>query len=254
MTQREFYSDISSMIKAENLTDWISPRFVIHEAKSIVGDYLKKDHDAKKHLARLSEGWFTLPCVKLTEVPVSTCTDVDANLCQKLMKSINRLPDTYSYSYGDIIKSVGSVNMSNFYDPVTPRQWNSIQKREYVNKNKYYYFFRDGYLFIPIPNKSVLAVEDVIVEAYFKDQYECYLFNNEVDNCQYCPPTQNNDCAKPLDFEFVCPYYLENAVKNELNQKLAKIFRAIKESTNPDLSGDINNQRLLQNDKNGLTS
>jgi len=245
---RQFYADISSNLKANNITDWISPMFVLSEARDIASDFLAKDHSAKFKLQRLSEGWDSIPCLSLEEVPVTECADIDARICQKLMKSIDRLPETYSYTFGDIIKHVCSVNYSNFYTWVTPRQWRDIQKREFKDKNTYYYFFQGGYLYIPIPKGETQIVEEIRVEAYFKDKYEVYLFNQKHGNCESC----KDNCVKPLDFEFVAPYYMIDAIKTQILKNLSGLYIKIQESQNPDLSGDKNSQRVIENSKKGL--
>jgi len=255
MLVSQWISDILTMMRAESLDDFISPRFIVSETRSIIADFIKKDNDAKKKLARLSEGWSVLPCVKMVEVPVSECTDVEVRLCQKLMRSEQILPSTYTFTHGDIIKGISSINLSSFEDPVTPRQWNAIQKREYVDKNKYYYFFRNGYLYIPIPKKDIYAPEEVTIEAYFKDKYEVDIFNTFESPCANCPQPEETVCKRPVDYQLVCPFYLENDVKKELINRLAKVYKSITPDSNPDLNEvDKTAQRILTNDKNGLDS
>jgi hypothetical protein len=252
MTQRQFVADIMENIKAINLDDWVSPKFIISEAKTILADFIKKDNDTKKHLYRLSEGWSEIPCLKMTEVPVTECSDIDVKICQKLMKSVDVIPDTYSFIYGNIIKTVSSVNYMNFYDPTTPRQWAAIQKRQYKDKNKHYYFFVNGYIYIPIPKGSIFGVEEIRMEAYFKDKYDVYQFNLKHGNCESC----KNECPKALDFDFVIPFYLENDVKKELLNRLSNIYLKVNPDSYPDLNqnpANHTNQRDLQNGANGLT-
>lgn len=248
MTCRQFYSDISSNIKAWSIDDWISPAFLISEGRSIVSDFLKKDHEANRHLARLSEGWGFIPCVKMKEISLISCSDIDIRLCDKIMRSEQKLPQTFTFNFGDIIKTVASVNYSSFFNPVTPRLWNSIQKRKFKDKTKYYFYFQDGYLYIPIPKGVTLAIEELTIEAYFKDKYEVYLFNLNDGGCDECKDT----CPKPLDFEFVCPYYLELSVKKELLNRLANIYLKVTPDDYPDMSAEKTGQRDLQNGKNGL--
>jgi hypothetical protein len=255
MDCRQFVSDTLSMLRAENLDDFISPPFIISEARSIIADFIKKSNDATKRISKLSEGWSVLPCVKMVEVPIAECVDVDVRLCAKLMRSEKQLPSTYTFTNGDIIKGVSSINLNCFYDLVTPRQWNAIQKREYQDKNKFYYFFRNGYLYIPIPKTQIFGPEEVTVEAYFKDKYQVHLFNTYESPCVECPQPEPIDCLKPLDFQLVMPFYMENDVKKELISRLAKIYKGIQPDEYPNLnSSDKNNQRDLQDDKNGLLS
>lgn len=246
---RQFISDVTNELKAKNINDWISPRFILSEARDITAKLIKQDHDARLKLQKLSEGWSEIPCLSLVEVPIISCSEIDVRLCDKLMKSTVKLPDTFSFSNGDVIKYCASPNLSGFIDLTTPRNWNNIQKRKFRDKSKYYFFFLGGYFYIPFPKDEVQIIEEVRIEAYFKDQYDVYLFNLNSGNCQDCKDT----CPKPLDFEFVCPFYLYDAVKQILLQRLGGIYEKIQESSNPDMDVSTkNNQRVLNNDKSGL--
>jgi len=250
MTCRQFYSDTSTMLKSSTYDGWISPKWVVSEARAIVGDFIKKDSDAKRKLQMTSEGWGNIPCLPLEEVPVIQCPNIDVRICDKMMRSKEPLPETYSNTFGNIIKSVSSVNFSSFYTPTIPSKWNSIQKRRDVDKNKNYYFFIDGYIYIPIKKGNTQGIEEISIEAYFIDKYEVYLFNQKFTECKTC----KIDCKSPLDFQLVCPSYLVNDVKKELLNKLAGIYKKINSDEYPNLErNDLTNQRDLQNSANGLS-
>lgn len=245
MTYRQFINDIQTEIKQISADSYIPPRFVYYETINVVADFLKKDQDAKRKLQRLAEGWTELQGIDLEEVPTISCPDVDVRLCDRMMKSTKRLPATYTYSFGNIIKHVASPNFSYFFEPVTPRQWNAIQKRQYKDKNKYYYFFIDGFLYIPVPKKIDLPIQQVRMEAYFIDKHEVELFKKDSD-CYDCRDV--DACKSPMDYDVVAPFYLLNDVKKELLNRLTKIYVAITEDQYPNLNaGDKTNQRDLQN-------
>ena len=221
MVTRQFISDIQSSIRAISADSYIPPRFVFYEAQNIISDFLKKDNDAKKKLSRLADGWSEIDCIELEEVPVIECADVDVRLCEKVMRSKFKLPETYSYSYGNIINHVASVNFSYFFDPTNPRQWNNIQKRQYKDKNKYYYFILNNYLYIPVPKGNELPVEIVRMKAFFMDQAKVEEYKN-LQDCKDCTLPEN--CKSPLDYEMVIPSYLINDVKKELINRLASVY------------------------------
>lgn len=231
------------------MDSYISPKFIYSETINIISDFLKKDHEAKRKLQKLSQGWSEIKCLNLVEVDVVECAELDIRMCEKLMRSKNRLPDTFSYSFGNIIKHVASINFSSFYDPVTPRQWNAIQKREFRDPNKYYYFFIDGYIYIPVPKKQVINVEALRVDAYFISKYEVDVFNLTNSECIDC---QNNKCLSPLDYELVCPGYLLNDVKKELLNRLGSLFLKVQLDQYPNMSNspsDYTNNKDIQQGK-----
>jgi hypothetical protein len=247
MIIRQYISDITNQIKQYSMDSYISPKFIYSETINIISDFLKKDHEAKRKLQKLSTGWSEIKCLNLEEVDVVECAELDIRMCEKLMRSKNRLPDTFSYSFGNIIKHVASINFSSFYDPVTPRQWNAIQKREFRDPNKYYYFFIDGYIYIPVPKKQVINVEALRVDAYFISKYEVDVFNLTNSECIDC---QNNKCLSPLDYELVCPGYLLNDVKKELLNRLGSLFLKVQLDAYPNMNpNEHNSQRDIQNTK-----
>lgn len=247
MTCRELISDTISMLRSADIDDYIPGRFILSEARSIVADFIRKSADARKNLYRLSEGWSEIPCLYLEEVSAIQC-NLDVRDCSKLMKSTRKLPDTYTASYGDILQFVSSPNLEKFINFSTPRTWASLQKREFKDKTQYYYFFIDGYFYIPIPKNQEIAIEEIRLQGYFKDKYEVYLFNKELENCKTC----KDECPKLLDFQFVCPFYLENDVKKELLNKLTKIYKSLVQDEYPNMnSNDKNSQRDIQNSAQG---
>lgn len=246
LTWKQFISDIQTNIKAISSDDFIPPRFIYYEAQKIIADFLKKDNDAKKKLSRVSEGWTDLDCIELEEIDVIQCADIDVRLCDKVMKSTKRLPNMHTYSYGNIIKHVASINFSYFFDPLVPRQWNNIQKRKYKDKNKYYYYIIDNYLYIPIPKGVILPIEKVRMEAYFIDKYEVEVFKSQVD-CVSCK-NPKQVCSSPLDYEVVIPNYLLSDVEKELLNKLGSLYLKITPDVYPNMNPiDKNSQRDIQN-------
>jgi hypothetical protein len=244
MIVRQFISDIQTSIKAISADSYIPPRFVFYESQNIISDFLKKDNDAKKKLSRLADGWSEIDCVELEEIPVIQCADIDVRLCDKVMKSKFKIPEIYSFSYGNIINHVASVNFSYFFDPVNPRQWNNIQKRQYKDKNKYYYFILNNYLYIPVPKGNDLPVEVVRIKAFFMDQSKVEEYKN-LQDCQDCP--KSSSCKSTLDYEMVIPSYLINDVKKELINRLASVYLKITPDEYANLNSiDKTNQKDIQ--------
>jgi len=244
MLVKEFVSDIQTSIRAVSSDAFVPPRYIYSEAKSIISDFLRKSNDANKKLARIMFGWSEIDCIKLEEIPVIHCGDIDVRLCDKVMKSTKRLPDSYTYTYGNIIKHVASVNFSFFFTPTNPQQWNNIQKRQYKDKNKYYYYIIDNYLYIPIPKGVDLPVEVVRMEAYFTDKWEVDNFKL-LTECGDCKQVDN--CKSPLDYEMVIAPYLTNDVKKELLRRLFETYLRLSPDSYPNMSPDQNNQRDIQN-------
>lgn len=243
MQVKQFISDVQTSIKAISADSYIPSRFIFYEAQNIISDFLKKDNDAKRKLGRLADGWSELECVELEEIPVIQCGDIDVRLCDKLMKSVHKIPEIYSFSYGNIINHVASINFSYFFDPVNPRQWNNIQKRQYKDKNKYYYFILNNYIYIPVPKGVDLPIEILRIKAFFMDQSKVEEFKNLKD----CKDCNKNNCKSPLDYDMTIPSYLINDVKKELINRLASVYLKIKPDEYPNLNTvDVTNAKDIQ--------
>lgn len=222
-SNREFVSIVQNTLNSVSSDLFISPKYIVKMGQDIVSDFLKKDSESRR-VTTVSEGWSELECLPMIEVPVTECS-LDTYLCTKLMRTKDKLPETFSGYYGNLIKNVASVNFGQFYDFVrSPRQWKDIQNREFKNKHQKYYFFLNQYIYIP--NSEV---EEIRVEALFKNKWEVEKFN--LKNCTTC----KNKCIKPLDSEFVCPDYLLNPVITETINKIA-----VKYKINPELIKNLN--------------
>lgn len=229
-TVGEYISDINNSLKALNIDDFIAPKFIYLKTQSIIADFLKKDNSSNKMIYKLSEGWTELPAIEMKEVPVNT-VDVGVDLCQKLMKSVHKLPDFYETKFGGLLRQVTSQDYSHSYDPVfSPRLWKATQKREF--KSKKYYFIIDGYLYIPIPKGEQSSPQVVRLEGYFKNLKEVEEFNL----IQGCPDCNKTICNSHLDYPLVMPSYLANDIKKETLNLIANITKRINQDNLPNLN------------------
>lgn len=224
-SNRELVSNIYNDLKALSIDDWISPRFIVNKAIDVAGDFIKKENDSRR-IYKVSEGWKEIECMPLVEVPISTCPELDTYVCKRLMRSKFKIPDTFSTRYGNLIKYVASLNFAQEYDPITPRQYRAIMNREFIDYRKKYYFFIGGFLYIPDSN-----VEVIRIEAYYKKPWE--VDSILLDNCVDC---DTPECIpSPLDYEFVCPEYLFNSVKQEVIRQLREVYLQVRTDNYPNL-------------------
>lgn len=222
MTIKEFVSTISTSIKAENIDDFISPKFIYSLSQQAIADFLKKENSASRLTYKLVSGWTEIPIIPMEEVPVTEC-NLGVYQCQKLMKSKYRLPEIYESKFGAIIRQVMSLNLNVEYTNIySPKQWLATTKREFGKER--YYFFIDGYLYIPIRKLSEGSPEQIRIEAYFKDKYHVAQFIDLINgSCEDCK-TKIDKCKKQVEYEMVIPTGLQNDVKGYVLQQLAGIY------------------------------
>lgn len=243
MTIKQYISNITNDLRALNLDDWISPKFIYYKAINIVSDFMKKDNSANRRLSKMSEGWMVINCFPMEEIPLIDCCEVDVYTCEKLMKSKYALPITFTSSFGNIIEYVSSPNLGAFYDPTSPRSWKAIQKRKDKDKRKKYYFIIDNYLYIPIPKGETEAPELVNIKAWFTEPWKV----KELINIIECKVP---NCVNLYEMNMPIPEYLYNDVSKEMFNQLRSIYLQVVPDDYPNLnSSDKTNQRDLNNGK-----
>ena len=212
MTNREIVSKITNRLRALNINDFISPKFVLFSAIDATSELIKRQSDRAK-LFTQQEGWTAIDCIEMVEVPVTECGAIEMKQTQKLMKSKYPIPDTFTGDFGDIIKYVASINFNTYYNRVTPREWSAIQKRQFQGKK--YYFILNNHLYIPCINNSEPSPETIRMEAFFKYKWIAENFGKQ--GCSDC----KKQCIKPLDYDFVCSDDLIEAVVTETVKDIA---------------------------------
>ena len=241
----QFTSDITNSLKALNIDDYVSPRYLYYKAMTIAADFIKKDNQSNRRLALASEGWKPIECLEMEEIPITDCPELSTYLCERLYKSKYRIPDTLTTNFGNAIKYISSINYSNFYNPTTPRQWLAIQKRRDKDKSKRYYWIVDNYLYIPVAKYQVNdpSPEVIRMEGWFTEPWKADQANAKDCGCQ-------DECFNVYDYELPIPAYLINDVTNQLFQQVRAIDLSITPDQYPNLSSaDKTNQRDLQNER-----
>lgn len=243
MTIKQFISDVMNDLRAQNIDDFISPKFIYYKSTDIISDFMKKDNTVNRRLTRLSEGWKSIECLDMEEVPLIECCEVDALSCEKLMKSKYAIPNTFTSSFGNIIEFVSSPNLGSFYDPTTPRVWQTIQKRKDKDKKKKYYFIIDNYLYIPIPKGELGTPESIRLKAWFIEPWKAEDLNAKLQ-------CKDNYCRDIYGSQMPVPEYMRNSVTIELLNQLRQIYLQVRPDNYPNLNTeDKTNQRDLSNGK-----
>ena len=184
----------------------------------------------------------------MVRVNITEC-EMDVYSCDHLMKSKEKLPAIYSGKFGKIINQVASINFGMVYqNAFTPSQWKSIQKREFKNPDIKYFFFLNGYLYIPILKASEESPEEIRISAAFRDRFEVFKFKQRLGTCEDCK--KENPCPKLLDFQIVMPDFLEDDIKGKVVIDLANVYLKVVPSEAENLNpNDKNSQRQIQNRK-----
>jgi hypothetical protein len=221
MTNKEAVSRIRAMFKLISSDDDISDRAILSELRSTTHQEIKRQTDKRKLLA--SPNIFTeIPCVEMVEANLVECCSYVSDC--KIARSKYKLPKIGENIYGLLMRGVYSIDRSTSFSFITPTRYSNYVALKTKRLEDFYWVY-DGYLYISNP-----LIEMVSVSAYFEEDVDPLLFSCSGDGGNECPPN-------PLDLEFKCPGFLEDAIMLQVMTKFAKTYKqSIADQTEDDMS------------------
>lgn len=214
----ELISSIRGMNKFVNSESIISDRFIYNEASSIK-NMLVKQEENKQRLFSVDAVFKTILNVSLTDVDTIEACGIDSDCF--IRRSKDKLPKIIEGTGGPLIKAVTSLDGLT---RVTIISEDSYARKLVINdkhaKNEPWAFIRNDYLYLP--NVSWAAAK---VSAIFENP-------EEVDALNDCGDGVNPDCLPMGEREFPIPNYLEDTLKELLNNRLLNYYHRIVEDTN----------------------
>lgn len=163
-----------------------------------------------------------IECFPLVNVPSVSCGCVEFKLCKSVMKSVKKIPEGLFGKNGAGIVLVSSVDGSQRFDYISPRNFLGLSKRKYTINTTNYYTIKDGYLLLPDSE-----VEIVSVSMFTLNKWEVV----EASGCA----SKEDLCKSRWDYEFVCPDRFLDLVHRETLQEVASIYRTSVIDENPNL-------------------
>lgn len=210
-TNREIISDITNSLKGNRLDGKLSKRFILSKLNAFAALYIRRENDQLR-LWNYPDLWLTIDCIEMEEVDNRSCNGISFNNCSFLMRSVEKIPELYSYKNGLLIKDVYSMDRSQKFDLTTIRTYQNIQNREFKNKNLKYFWIENNHLYIPDSQIHLISLTGL-----FKNK-------SEAKKISSCLEEQDN-CETILDSEFICPEHLLSTVKREVMQDLFNSFK-----------------------------
>lgn len=223
-TNRQIISDISTDLKAANLDDKVSKRFILNKLRAYAKTFIRQDAESRR-LLNITDLWTDVPCVEMCEVPLVDCCNEDIPDCTTVMRSKYKIPPTYETSYGELLQVHNPIYGKEFRQ-ITPKSYKNIVAREFRDKRIKYYWMSNGYLVIPDS-----MVKTVTLRGVFEDPAAAL----KLDSCS----SDNNPCPRLLDQKFVCPDYLESVIKQAVLQDLFNYYKRVTPDENPNLNSNI---------------
>jgi hypothetical protein len=224
LTNRQIISDIIIDLRAVNLDEKVSKRYILNKLRNFAALFIKRDAEARK-LQGISDLWTEVQCVELREAPLIECCDIDIPNCVTVMKSKYKIPATYETLYKEMLEVHNPLYAKEFKQ-IAPKEYKDIKLREFQDKRIKYYWFSNGFLIIPDS-----LVETVTLRGAFVNPAEALKLNS-------CA-SQDNACISLLDQPFVCPDYLVPVVKQETLKDLFSFYKRNVLDENPNLNTNI---------------
>jgi hypothetical protein len=195
---RQIVSTLALDIKAKNLDDRISFRYLADKFKDKIAYFLRLEAKSREFVRDISI-WKTIGCVELIEVATNTCGFIDE--CNTLKRSKIKVPNVYNTNYGLLIK-VLTIDGRISFTGINSNQYKDFTKLEYGGNGRFF-FIEDGYLYFP--NTDIESVKVLLIP---KEPIEVDVLNNP---CK---------CAYPLDGEVNYSDYLIILAQQEVLKEL----------------------------------
>jgi hypothetical protein len=217
MTKREGISRVKIGVKELNADSKLSNKYVWSIINSKTKLLIQRDSD-NLNLSRLQNLYQSLSCVQMEEAPAGdTCCDV-RTYCT-VFRSVDRLPELYTDSYGVIISGVTTIDGSIEVKMTTPQQVLRTKKDTNSKYDKTIYgFYKDGYVYITNESYPLISIEGMFV-----DDVRLSLTNS-------CRNTL--ECLSYMDTDWIVPSKMEEPIIAMCIQELAGVYKKIPEDNN----------------------
>lgn len=224
LTNRQIISDIVSDLRANDLDDRVSRRWILNKLRDYAALYIKRDAEARR-LFGLADLWVDVPCVELCEAPIVDCCEVDIPGCKTVMRSIKEIPQTYETLYREMIQ-VFNVEYAKEFRQITPQEYKNIIVREFKDPRIKYFWIQNKHLIVPDSLVKAVTVRGVFINP------------NDAKKLNSCL-TEEEQCSPMLDQPFICPDYLLAVVKSETLKDLYNFYKRSVVDENPNVNTNI---------------
>ena len=220
VTNKQLASDMATELKALNIDERMSFRFILSRLKDKTRLFIKQDADSRR-LLKITNIWKTIKCLDMCDIDAIECA-CDIPNCKVIKKSKIKIPRVFDSNYGSLIK-VLTIDGGKEYLPTTLSSYIDIKNREIQNPNIKYFWMEDGYIFIPDS-----MVEQVRVVGLFENPEEVDVINDP-----------SLKCSKPLDALFPCPGHLLEIIKKDTIGELVRLFKNVPDDESPNQNSNL---------------
>lgn len=223
-TNGEVISRVANGLKAITKDSHISGRYIIGIAKTKARFLMSQKWD--ELTLNKEDGLIKpIPCFRFKRITSKDCGIVEFRMCDKIMKSCEKVPELLNGKVGPSILSVIGIGGNITYDYVTPRGFVNWKKRKYKKGTNGLYTIQDGYMLLLDSLNELVDLEIITTDP---DQADC------VSECTDSSDIESG-CKSKLDSEFVCPDRFLDLVVKDTIAEVANFYRTSQSDENPNL-------------------
>lgn len=224
ITNKDFVSRVANSIKAITKDGRISRRYILNIGRT-KSKFLIAQKLGELSLSRETSLIKDIPCVPFIPINIKECPIIEFKLCTNIMRSKSKVEGLINSKSGSGVVSVVSLDDGIEYREITPSQYRRNKQRKY--SKKYFYYVKDGYIYLPDSTNEMLDIEIINVEMEK---------NKKLSSCS------EETCTSVWDQDFVLPDRLLDLVIKDTIQEVASIYRSSIEDENPNLDSNIKSQ------------
>lgn len=234
-TNRDYVSEVRASHRLLSADAKINDRAILSMLRTSAQLLVKRELSLRR-LTNTDSLYTTIPCLTMTSVPLSECSDYVDPI--NIARTKYKLPKIGESNYQYAVQGVYSINalggIGKKLKEVTVNRLNNLLKLD-VKKIEDYYLITNEYLYVT--NSDVEAIRlvayfpyDVPNEIMFDESCSC---GKQIDLTEYC--------KNPLDKEFKCPGYLREQVIGMTSKKLLETYFKLPD----DKSADGNDEQSV---------
>lgn len=228
MLNKEIVAQVIGDLRAMQIDDRISERYVLSKLKDYNSLFLKRENEQLR-LYSDNNVWFSVTCLQMEPLDYTKCNDVTVNKEIPYMRSTEPIPEIYSSAIGPLIREVTTLDGSKIFRYTSPSEYKAISKRKYKDKSTAYFWF-DGNRHLILPDVSF---EIISITAAFRDPFRAKL----IDDCK------QESCINPMEDPFLCPGHLLSTVRGETVKDLFSYYKRVIEDEVADLDSNTKTQK-----------
>jgi hypothetical protein len=223
ITNSEFVDRCVGGLRANTKDGHISRRYILNIGMTKARYLISQKIDEMSMFKE--EGVISyLNCFELSKVTHRSCDIFEFSICDNIMQSNHKLPEGFFGKNGSGIVAVSNLE-GELYDPITPRAFQNLKKRNYILPGKKYYTIKDGRLVLPDDTNEIVDIVMFAAKRW------------EIDEKSGCGSDSN--CKSRWEYEFVCPDRFLDLVVKDTIQELASVYRTSIEDENGNLDSNI---------------